>query len=307
MRWVYIGTGLFATSVLEKLYLSGLRPGLVVVPPDKRRGRGLKRRPVPVKEFAIEANIDYVECENLEEENCKKRLIDFNPDFLVVCDYGKILKREILAIPRIAPLNIHPSLLPKYRGAAPIERSILNGEKETGISIIIMNERIDAGELLLQEKVAIGEDETKGDLIVKLSVLVPELLKQAMEGLIKAEIRPHPQTGASSYAKKIKKEELFIDWNEDAVKVKNKINAFSPIPGARSELNNEIIKILRARLSNKALSLSPGEIYVEHHTRLFVGTGKGVVEILEIQPPGKKIMLAKEFIQGRKLDGLSFS
>jgi len=307
MKWVYIGTGLFATSVLEKLYLSGLRPGLIVVPPDKRRGRGLKRRPVPVKEFAIEANIDYVECENLEEENCKRRLIGYNPDFLVVCDYGKILSGEILTIPKIAPLNIHPSLLPKYRGAAPIERTILNGERETGISIIVMNEKIDAGEVVLQKKVSIGEDETKGDLIEKLSSLVPELLKQAMEGLITGKIIPHPQTGASSYAKKIKKEELFIDWREDAVKVKNKINAFSPIPGARSKLGNEIVKILRARVLNQALSLSPGEIYIEHHTRLFVGTGKGVVEILEIQPPGKKIMLTREFIQGRKLDGLSFS
>lgn len=304
-KWAFMGSGYFAREVLQELYLGQFFPDLAITTPDKPAGRGLKPTPNPVKDFLSNISGKFVETPKINTPEIVEILRKERIDFLVVCDFGKILKKEILQSCRFPAINIHPSLLPAYRGPAPIERCLLNGEQKTGITIIEMTEEVDAGPILAQIEINISEDDTRGTLMEKLSKLVPDSLKSVLHNYLRGTINKKAQQGLVSYAPKINKSELFIDWKDTAIKIFNKIRAFSPTPGARTLLDGSIIKIYKGQVYHENLNLQPGEIKIIDN-EIYVGTRDLPLKVLELQPAGKRIMRAKEFIAGRKIDGKFF-
>lgn len=300
-----MGSGYFAREVLQELYLVQFFPDLVITTPDKPAGRGLKPTPNPVKDFLSNISVQFVETPKVNTPEIAELLRKEQFDFLVVCDFGKILKKDILQACKFPAINIHPSLLPAYRGAAPIERCLLNGEQKTGITIIEMTEEIDAGPVLAQTEINITKEDTRGTLMEKLSKQVPDLLKSVLFSYLNGTVNKRDQQGTSSYAPKVKKSELFIDWRDSALNIFNKIRAFSPTPGARTLLHGSIIKIFKGQVYPEKLNLQPGEIKIIDN-EIYVGTRDLPLKILELQPSGKRIMRAKEFVAGRKIDGEFF-
>ncbi|MEO0198764.1 MAG: methionyl-tRNA formyltransferase [candidate division WOR-3 bacterium] len=304
-KWAFMGSGYFAREVLQELYLVQFFPDLVITTPDKPAGRGLKPTPNPVKDFLSNISVQFVETPKVNTPEIAELLRKEQFDFLVVCDFGKILKKDILQACKFPAINIHPSLLPAYRGAAPIERCLLNGEQKTGITIIEMTEEIDAGPVLAQTEINITKEDTRGTLMEKLSKQVPDLLKSVLFSYLNGTVNKRDQQGTSSYAPKVKKSELFIDWRDSALNIFNKIRAFSPTPGARTLLHGSIIKIFKGQVYPEKLNLQPGEIKIIDN-EIYVGTRDLPLKILELQPSGKRIMRAKEFVAGRKIDGEFF-
>ncbi len=285
----YFSSGEFGKRLFEILSDRGFIISKVITIPDRPAGRGRKLTPPPIKEEAEKRGIPVIQAEKPEDIEFEER-----PHFIVVADYGKILRSKTLQLPTIAPLNVHPSLLPMYRGAAPIERAMMDGYP-LGLSIIVMNEKVDAGEIVLQERVDYTIEETKGDVLPRLLETASRLLMEAINLFMEGKVRTKPQEGPSSYAKKIKKEELWISPEEDYISIVRKINALSPTPAARMRLEEIYLKIYRARPVE--MEARPGEVVLEG-SRLLIGAEGGAVEILEIQPAGKKKMTAQEFIRG---------
>ncbi len=296
--FLFLGSGDFAVLVLRKLLELNVVPRCVITAPDKPRGRGLKLKPTEVKVIAIKSRIEVAQSQNPNDPDFVRQFRAPRPQFIVVTDYGYILRRDWLELPEVAPLNIHPSLLPLYRGAAPIERAMMNCERETGVSIMVMDQGVDTGPIVLQEKVTIEPEITKGELQMQLAQVGAELLIRAMEGLVDGSLSPVPQSGQGSYAKKLKKEELWIDWNDDARRIACKINALSPKPGARTFLDGELTKLLRARPIMGVHGV-PGDVIITNK-RMFIAASEGAVEILELQPASGKKLSATAYVQGRR-------
>ncbi len=294
--FVFFGTGEFAQAVLRKFIEINRLPILVVTAPDKRAGRGLKLRPRPIKLMAEEVGIKVLQPESLEDKGFLSKIRNLQPDFMVVTDYGKIIPPNLLRWPKLAPLNIHPSLLPKFRGAAPIERAMMACERTLGVTVIIMDEGIDTGDILLQSTVEIGETETKGEVEQRLADVGFRLIIRAMDEFEDLTPRPQSSEGAS-YAKKIRKDELWIDWASDAKSIACKINALSPTPCARTYFDDRYVKLFRAVAVQTDAKAEPGSIEIQKD-RLFVAANNGLVEILELQPEGKRRMKASEFLRG---------
>ncbi len=296
MKVVFVGTSEFAVPVLERLHKMVDIP-LVITQPDRPRGRGRKVTPTPVKSKAIELGLRVISPERIEE--AKPEIEVLSPDILVVVSYGQLVPKDILEIPKIGCLNVHPSLLPKYRGAAPIQRAIMNGERLTGVTIIWMNERLDAGDIFLQREVPIKDDETYGELHERLSQISAEMMEEAVERVKNNEIIKIPQDESlSTYAKPISKEETFIDWNEDAVSIHNKIRALSPKPGAVALISGRRFKIYRSKVSSG--KGSPGSILEKDIKKgvLKIACGRESIELLYIQPEGKRVMDVASFLRG---------
>lgn len=307
MHWIYLGTGLLSAKFLERLIKSNLLPNLVLTGSPKIAGRGRKITHTPVFLIAHNKGLPIIETDALNDPVIIKKMQTESPSFIVVFDFGQIVPSQVLNIPKTAALNIHPSLLPKYRGAAPIIRAMMNGEKETGITIIKMNTKIDAGDIVLQEKVLIPDNITRGEIEEILLDMGCELLKKAFIGLKSGKLKPYPQQGKVTYAKKLNKSELWIDWNKDATSIKNKIHALSPIPAARSIFKDKIIQFLKAEISdNLNLQLKPGQIYIQDKS-LYVGTHTTPLKIILLKPAGKKEMTAQEFINGYKPSNFYFT
>jgi methionyl-tRNA formyltransferase len=298
VKWIYLGSGSFAEVFFKFLGELHFLPNLLITIPPRRRGRGLKLKRCGVALIAESLGIEVEEVENPNSKEFLERIGKERPDFLVVCDYGKILKRPLLELPREVPLNVHPSLLPKYRGAAPIERAIMAGEEKLGVTVFIMDEGIDTGDILLQEEVPIGGEETKGDVVPRLAKVGAKLLKRAMEGYLKGKISPHPQSNVdASYAKKISKEELWLNFTNSARDVLNKIRALSPSPGARAKIDGILVKILRGRVIEGREK--PGKI-LDDRKSLKIGCADGILEVLELIPEGKKLMTGEQFRIGHQ-------
>ncbi len=306
MRWIYFGTGLLSARLLTKLLTNRFTPSLVITGSPKPSGRGRKISHTPVFMVAHKYGVPVIETTMLNDPVILRKIKTESPSFYVVFDFGHKVPPELLKIPRIAPLNIHPSLLPAYRGAAPIIRAMMAGERKTGVTIIIMNEEIDKGDIVLQEEVEIDDEMTRGELEELLLDKATDLIPKAFDGLKKGTITPRPQEEKGSYAKKLKRDELWIKWEDRAINVKNLIHALSPVPGARSMFKDKIIQFLRAKIPEETFNLKPGEIFVKGK-RLFIGTGDGILEILILKPSGKKEMPASEFINGYRPHGLYFT
>jgi methionyl-tRNA formyltransferase len=296
---VFFGTPEFAIPCLNALITAGEKISLVVTQTDKTMGRGHRLTPPPVKTTALSEGIRVLQPADLRDGSSSQEIAAADPEFIVVVAYGKILPKTILDIPKYGCVNVHASLLPKYRGAAPISWAIIRGEEKTGVTTMLMDEGLDTGPTLLREELEITEEETAGSLAKKLSELGASLLIETLKGIRGGAVRAIPQEGEASYAPPLRKGDGLIDWTRSAHELSCFIRGMQPWPGAFCHINTETVKMLKARvLSGNGL---PAVIAEAGRNEMIVGTGKGLLSILELQPEGKKPMSATAFLQGRTL------
>ncbi len=299
MRLVYMGTPLFAVKPLRALATAGHEIAGVVTRIDKPAGRGRTLTAPPVKLAAQEMGLAVFQPKRVREPEFIDILRKIDPEVIVVAAYGQILPKEILTLPKNGCINIHASLLPAYRGAAPINWAIIRGERETGNTIMQMDEGMDTGAILIQESIPIYPQDTTGTLSEKLSVLGATLITTALPLIASGRLQPRTQDGSKATAAPLlKKENGRIDWKIPAIEIQNRVRGLSPWPGAYSFLDGKMIKIIASKV---VLGTGePGLLYEKDRTTLDVGTGSGILRILSIQPEGKKPMTSGEFIRGHR-------
>lgn len=303
MRVVFMGTPDFAIPTLRAILKSKHQVVGVVTGEDKPKGRGLKVLPPPVKVVAVKEGLPVLQPASLKEPSFLKGLQDWKADVFVVVAF-RILPPEVFAIPPVGTINLHASLLPKYRGAAPIQWALINGETETGVTTFFIDEHVDTGTILLQEKIGIKPDDTAEELHDRLAALGARVVVRTLDRLEKGELQSRPQVGTPTRAPRINKSDCEIDWNWPAGKIVNLIRGVSPVPGAFAHFNRKILKIFRAKSVDKHVPKSavPGEILeADAKNGIVVASGKGAVALLEIQLAGKKRMTAAEFLRGHPL------
>lgn len=302
MRMVFMGTPEFAVPCLQKLIDLGHEVTGVFTQPDKPQGRKMVLTPPPVKTLALENGIKVYQPVKMRDGTAFEMLKEADPELVIVVAYGKILPKEILEYPKHGCINIHASLLPALRGAAPIQWSIINGFKETGVTSMQMDEGLDTGDMLLIGKLEIGENETAGELHDRLSVLGAEVLEQTLAALSKGELKPEKQNHEIfTYAPMLSKELSPIDWSKSAKEIHDKIRGLCPWPSASSKLGGKNVKIHKSVLCSSNGS-EPGKI-VESGKRLVVSCGDNkCIEILELQAEGKKSMSASDYLRGNPID-----
>ena len=307
MNIIFMGTPDFAVESLSKIYESGHNILAVVSQPDKPSGRGMKLMVTPVKEYAISKNIKVYQPEKIKKnKEFIEEMKSLKPDVMVVVAYGKILPTELLSIPKYGCINVHGSLLPKYRGAAPIQWAIINGESKTGITTMYMDEGMDTGDMILKEEIDILEHDTYGTLYEKLKNLGGKLIVETLEKVADGIISRQKQSEDYSYAPMIEKSMGNIDFSKSAFEIKNLIRGLNPMPGAFSHLDDMTVKIWRAEICdsiNESDVIIPGTI-VEANSKigLVVATGKGYLKILELQMPNSKRMLATDYLRGNSIE-----
>jgi len=305
MRLVFFGTPEFAVLSLIALLNSGHDVMAVVTQPDRQKGRGRRILPPPVKVEAERHGVVVMQPLKVKDDDFVKTLRGMNPEMIVVVAYGQILPPEIIHMPEKGCINLHASLLPKYRGAAPINWAIINGDKMTGVTTMLMDEGMDTGPILLKKEVEIGEQETAGSLSEKLAHEGASVLIRTVDLVAEGKIEPLPQSGEVSYAPVLKKSDGLIDWSMPARRLYNFIRGVTPWPGAYTFLNKQRIKITRT--DPRDGSGRPGIIKKVGRDEILVGTGEGLLSILELQPEGRHAMDTRAFLQGRSLEaGMSF-
>jgi methionyl-tRNA formyltransferase len=298
MKIVFFGSPTIAVRCLEKLIATSHEVVAVVTVTDKEQGRGKKILPSPVKQFAVDNNIPVFQPESLKSEEFVTQLKEINADLFIVVAF-KILPASVYNLPRLGSFNLHGSLLPKYRGAAPIQWSIINGDKVTGLTTFKLADKVDTGNIYLKEEVDIEESDNFGSLYEKMADVGAGLVISTVEMLASGKVHLLPQDDSlASPAPKITKEICQLDFNKDSISIHNLVRGLSPSPGAFFILNEKHFKVYKTALSEH--SLSTGQFMTTKRQR-FVGTGNGSLEILEIQPEGKKRMTADEFLRGYKL------
>jgi len=305
LRIIFFGTPEFAVLPLKSLINAGHKVLAVVTQPDRESGRGRHIVLSPVKIEAQSAGLEILQPQNIRDAAFIENVRALNPSVIVVVAYGKIFPPEIIHLPESGCVNVHASLLPKYRGAAPINWAIINGAKKTGITTMLMDEGMDTGPVLLQEETGIKADDTAGSLSVRLSKTGVDVLAQTLKKLEEGNLRPVPQAGDVSYAPVLKKADGIISWSKPADELCDFIRGMNPWPGACSFLGNERIKFLKA--VSKEGDAGAGMIMKVSKSELLIGTGKGLLSILEIQPAGKPLMTVRAFLQGRAIkEGVKF-
>ena len=297
MRLIFAGTAEFAAHALRALLHTGHDVALVLTQPDRPAGRGLRLGPSAIKVLAQEHGVDVYQPASLKDEAALTRLGSLGADAMVVAAYGLILPGPVLAIPRLGAINIHASLLPRWRGAAPIQRAILAGDALTGISIMQMDRGLDTGPLLATESIAIAAEDTSASLHDKLAELGARLIVTALAQLERGQLRAEPQAAAgASYAAKITKAEAGIDWSEAAAVIERKLRAFNPLPGATAMTRGVGLKIWRARVS--PAEGVPGTILDAGANGIIVACGSGSLCVLELQRAGGRKLAAAQFLAG---------
>jgi len=292
MKIVFMGTPEFSIPSLEVLLKNGYEICAVVTAPDEPKGRGYKLSPPPVKVFALQNNLKVLQPQNLKDPNFINELKKLSPDLIVVVAF-RILPKEVFSIPPLGTINVHASLLPKYRGAAPINWAIINGEKETGVTTFFIDEKVDAGNIILQKKIEIGQDETAGELHDKLAKLGAEALLETVKIIQTGKVQTIKQDETlATPAPKIKKEMCQVNWYEmKAEQVHNFVRGLSPNPGAFTFLNGKILKIYRTKLVEKiseATTLKPGQIIVDGDSLFAVCSDLKPVQILKFKLRGRR-------------------
>ena len=308
MRIIFAGTPDFAVPALSKIHNSNHQVVAVYCQPDRPKGRGKVLTSCAVKNFALENNLDVIQPENFSNEQNLKKLGSLEPDLIIVAAYGQILSKEVLNLPKFGCLNIHASLLPRWRGAAPIERAILSGDKETGISIMQMNEGLDTGDILLSRKQNIANSETAGSLTESLSIMGADLIMETIEQLPELDARTQDHTKAN-YAKKILKNESRIDWNQDAENINQMIRAFNPRPIAQSnadaiDFKDKVLRIVEAEVILSQTSKPPGTVIEQNKQVCHIATGYGILSLKRVQLAGKNIVSIKDFNNAYQLTKL---
>ena len=309
IKTILIGTSGFAENIFRKtcseLKSRGFEIIGVITAPDKPVGRKQVLMPCPVKKWALEGNFEVLEPDRIRKPKWVAKIKGLAPDLIVLCAYGQIIPKEILDIPKYKALNIHPSLLPCWRGASPIQSAILNGDKETGVSIMVMDEEMDHGPLLASTKLQIPNSQTYRELENKLADLGAELLIKTLPDWVEGKIKAKPQEHSkATFCKLIKKEDGKIDWHKSAEEIERQIRAFSEWPESYTDFNGKILKIIEADLEIPSdapsipLGKTKGEVFLTNSRNLAVRTGKGILILKEIQLAGKKPMSAKDFLNG---------
>ncbi|HPU63829.1 MAG TPA: methionyl-tRNA formyltransferase [Mobilitalea sp.] len=303
MKVIFMGTPDFAVNTLREIVKAGHEVIGVVTQPDKAKGRGGKLSFPEVKEAALELNLPIYQPAKVKDPEFIQKIRDLKPEVIVVAAFGQILPKDILDIPTYGCINVHASLLPKYRGAAPIQAAIINGEKETGVTIMHMDVGLDTGDMILQEKVPIGEDETGGSLHDKLADLGAKLLVKALEQIKKGTAKRVPQDDSqATYAKMLDKEMGNIDFTKPAAYIERLIRGLNPWPSAYTKLNGKTLKLWKAAVKEYSACAKPGEVVEVNKDSIVVMTGKDALEILELQLEGKKRLSADEFLRGYKIE-----
>jgi len=299
MKIVYMGTPQFAVAPLRSLREAGHDIVSVVTRTDKPAGRGKVLTPPPVKVAAQELVIPVLQFKRLREPESVEELRRLTPDIIVVAAYGQILPKDVLELPHYGCVNIHASLLPAYRGAAPVNWAIIRGERETGVTIMQMDEGLDTGAMLLREAVAVGPADTAGSLLEKLSVLGSRMIVEALAGLAAGKLTPVPQDNAkATLAPLLKKEDGRIDWGRPAAEIHDRVRGLLPWPGAYTHLDGKLVKVLQTEVLDG--NVDPGALIEGPQGTLEVGTGKGLLRITSLQPEGKRPMTAPEFLRGHR-------
>ncbi|MBR4672727.1 MAG: methionyl-tRNA formyltransferase [Bacilli bacterium] len=302
LKVVFMGTPDFSVPVLQGLIDTCNVIG-VVTQPDKEVGRKKEIEFSPIKKLAIANNIKVLQPEKIRTDfQC---VLDLNPDIIITCAYGQIIPVEILEYPKYKCINVHASLLPKYRGGAPIHRAIINGEKETGITIMYMAPGMDDGDIISQEKISIGENETVGELHDKLSIMGKELLLKTLPSIIDGTNERIKQDETKvSLAKIIKKEDEVIDFNDSAINVHNKIRGLSPFPGGYALLEDKRVKFYKSKVEKTNIAALPGTIVKVDKTGMYVKTNDELVVIEELKIEGKKRLTIQDLLNGMNKEEL---
>lgn len=299
MRVIFFGTPDFAVPSLRALLETGEEVVAVVTRPDKAKGRGRRLLPPPVKQLAAESGLRVIQPVAIRSGAFAEELSALGPDVIVVVAYGRIIPPSILEVPPLGCVNVHASLLPKYRGAAPVQWAIINGDKKTGVTTMSMDEGLDTGDILLQEETEIGEDDNAVNLGERLSVMGASLLTRTLEGLKDGSVKPYPQWGEATFAPPMKKEDGRMDWSRSAESLFNFVRGTYPWPGAHCGFNGERVTIMRASVADGDRQCLPGTVIGISNEAISVCTGKGILRVLDLKPQGKKVMSAGAFMRGR--------
>ena len=299
MKIIFMGTPDFSVGTLEALIEAGHDVVLAVTQPDKPKGRGKEMQFTPVKECALKHQIPVYQPRRVREPECVEELRKYKADIMVVVAFGQILPKEILEMTAYGCVNVHASLLPKYRGAAPIQWAILDGEAVSGVTTMQMNEGLDTGDMLLKTEVVLEEKETGGSLHDKLAQAGAALCVETLKGLEEGSITPIPQgETTTSYAKMLDKQLGRIDWRKSAVEIERLIRGLSPWPSAYTNWDEKVMKIWDAKVHEGMTGSEPGTIIKVEKDAFYVQTGDGILQVCELQIPGKKRMDAGAFLRG---------
>ena len=301
---IYMGTPAFSVPALQRLAAQDdFHISLVVTQPDRPKGRGKKLAPSPVKTAALNLGLNVFQPEKLNTKEAGEKLLSLNPEFFVVAAFGQILSREMLDIPSIFPINIHASLLPKYRGASPIQAAIQNMDTVTGVTTMVMAKNMDAGDILLSSSTPISDQDTAQDLHDRLGLIGADLIVETIHAILDNRIEPTPQNHSkATYVKLLKKADGLIDWNLSNKQICAHINAMTPWPGAFTSLGNKTIKIFKAKTSDKLSLHEFGVIFQCDKEGIHVTTGNGSLVIIELMGASGKRLNAREFLCGHKID-----
>jgi methionyl-tRNA formyltransferase len=303
MRILFMGTPDFAITPLEHLILNQFQVVAVYTQPDKPVGRSRSLVPPPVKQAALTWELPVVQPTNLKGAEVMAELAGFHPDVIVLAAFGQILPQTVLDIPKYGSINIHPSLLPKFRGASPVSAAILAGDAMTGVSLMLMDSGLDTGPLLAQERVSISPQDTTGSLTAKLSQMAAELLPGVLRRWTRGEITPQPQNEAeATYSAPLAKEDGEINWHLPAVEIWRRVRAFQPWPGAYTRWGGNRFEIIKAVPVPKEGSFAVGQVIALNRVEVAFGinTGEGILGVARVQLEGKRAMSAAEFVRGQR-------
>lgn len=304
LKIILMGSGALACPLLEGLLAAGRDELLAVVTqPDRAGGRGLQERSCALKPLAQERGVPTFAPENASEETFVAQMAALAPDLIVVASFGQFLKKNLLAVPRLGTINVHPSLLPKYRGASPIQWALANGEIETGVSVLFVTPKMDAGDLLAQARFPIAAEDTFCTLEPKLAAKGTDLLLRVLDDFRAGTPHPVPQDEAqATFARKLAKEDGRVDWNLPAETIRNRLRGFAPWPGAHAFLpGGMLLKIHAVQVEAGVAGAAPGTILDATGAGPLVATSAGALRLVQVQPAGKKAMPGADFIRGHKL------
>lgn len=300
LKIIFAGTPEFAAKYLQALLNTAHCITAVITQPDKPAGRGRKIQINPVKQLSIAHNITVYQPKNLRDAAIQQTLKNLTPDVIIDVACGLFVPKEILELPTHGCINIHPSLLPRWRGASPIQRAILSGDKETGISIMLMDEGLDTGPVFLQKKYLIQDDDTTATLLKNLAPIGIDALIEVLNKIPNNEIIPKKQDDSkSSYANKITKQDAKINWHKSAAKLAREVRAFNPWPISYAQIDDQTVRIWQADTSTATTNKNPGEIISINDQEITVATGDGVLRILAMQFPGKKALPLTEILKSK--------
>ncbi|MCG6863276.1 MAG: methionyl-tRNA formyltransferase [Chromatiaceae bacterium] len=305
LKIIFAGTPEFSVPTLQALIGAGQDLRAVYTQPDRPAGRGRRITASPVKQTAIANGLAVLQPATLRDDAAVRVLSGFGADLMVVAAYGLLLPPSVLAVPRLGCVNVHASLLPRWRGAAPIQRCILAGDRESGVTIMGMEAGLDTGPMYLKRSVSVSPGETAASLHDELAKLGASALMETLPGIVDGTLIPESQDEAlATYAKKIGKEEALLDWSRSALELDRMIRAFNPWPVAQSKLRETVLRLWSSELPDvDAGSAQPGRVVSAGKKGIDVATGDGVLRITRLQPPGKRPMSAAEFLNARDLDG----